>query len=442
MKLGVLGIDEQIAWVVEAARRGGDAVILVSDLPDHSPHLACLDPESVGAEPPRSVGWEALLDPRSCDAVLVGRDGWNDTRAEAVRKLVQAGRLLVLSQPLTLSMLWAYELDMIRKDTGARLIPTLPDRRHPFIALLKQKIETALATGIPGAIESILLERRMADRSREEVLGQFARDVDLVRALVGDPGRLSTLSGADAEAVWSTLAVGLTGPDHIPVRWQVQPGEPTSLRLSLVGARDSMTLDIPASGSSDWTLSSGNEPPLQFDRGAEVMRELHAAFATTAADPVPHKEKISLLPVASWDDASRAIELAETIPRSVAKARAIDLHQEEFTELGTFKGTMASLGCGIVLAALLLLVLATLVGGIARETGWDFGERLAGVWPVIVLAVLGLFLLLQTLPLLISPQTPSPPPTPPLPPPPFPPQPHSPLRPPSLPPAAPSPRRK
>jgi len=436
MKLGVLGIDEQIAWVVEAARRGGDAIILVSDLPEHSPHVACLGLDSVVAQPPRWVGWEGLLDPRSCDAVLVGRDGWNDTRAEAVRKLVQAGRLLVLSQPLSLSMLWAYELDMIRKDTGARLIPILPDRRHPFIAVLKQEIETALATGTPGAIESILLERRMADRSREQVLGQFARDVDLVRALVGDPGRLSTLSGADAEAVWSTLAVGLTGPDHIPVRWQVQPGEPTSLRLSLVGARDSMTLTIPAGGSDSWTLSSGHDAPLQFDRGAEVMRALYAAFAAAPVETVPHREKISLLPVATWDDASRAIELAETIPRSVAKARAIDLHQEEFTELGTFKGTMASLGCGIVLAALLLLVLATLVGGIARETGWDFGERLAGVWPLIVLAVLGLFLLLQTLPLLISPQTPPPPPTPSLP------QPRSPLRPPALPPAAPSPRRK
>jgi len=436
MKLSVLGIDEQIAWVVEAARRGGDGIILVSDLPEHSPHLACLGLDSIGAQPPRSVGWESLLDPRSCDAVLVGRDGWNDTRAEAVRKLVQAGRLLVLSQPLTLSMLWAYELDMIRKDTGARLIPILPDRRHPFIALIKQEIETALATGIPGALESILLERRMADRSRDQVLGQFARDVDLVRALVGDPGRLSTLSGADAEAVWSTLAVGLTGPDHIPVRWQVQPGEPTSLRLSLVGARKSVTLDIPAEGSGSWTLSPGSEAPLQFDRGEEVMREVHAAFAATPADTVPHEENFSLLPLATWDDASRAIELAETIPRSVAKARAIDLHQEEFTELGTFKGTMASLGCGIVLAALLLLVLATLVGGIARETGWDFGERLAGVWPVIVLAVLGLFLLLQTLPLLISPQTPPPPPTPSAP------QPHSPLRPPSPPPAAPSPRRK
>jgi hypothetical protein len=52
-----------------------------------------------------------------------------------------------------------------------------------------------------------------------------------------------------------------------------------------------------------------------------------------------------------------------------------------------------------VLGALLLLVLATLVGGIAREAGWPWGEQIAGIWPQVVLAVLGLFLVLQLLPL-------------------------------------------
>ena len=63
---------------------------------------------------------------------------------------------------------------------------------------------------------------------------------------------------------------------------------------------------------------------------------------------------------------------------------------------------MASLGCGLVLATLLVLVLATLVGGVAREAGWEWGERIAGIWPQVVLAVLGLFLALQVLPLLIG----------------------------------------
>jgi hypothetical protein len=63
---------------------------------------------------------------------------------------------------------------------------------------------------------------------------------------------------------------------------------------------------------------------------------------------------------------------------------------------------MASLGCGIVLAGLVVLVLATLVGGMAHEFGWKFGENVAAAWPVLVLVVLGIFLAMQLLPLLIG----------------------------------------
>ena len=69
---------------------------------------------------------------------------------------------------------------------------------------------------------------------------------------------------------------------------------------------------------------------------------------------------------------------------------------------------MASLGCGIVLLALAVIVCATLLGGIAKQTGWEFGERLAGLWPMVVLVAMGLFLLLQFLPALIAPAPRSP----------------------------------
>ena len=70
--------------------------------------------------------------------------------------------------------------------------------------------------------------------------------------------------------------------------------------------------------------------------------------------------------------------------------------------MGTFRGTMASLGCGLIVAALVVVVLATLVAGIAREFGWEFAGALVDSWPLIVLAVLGLFLALQVLPLLVA----------------------------------------
>lgn len=289
-------------------------------------------------------------------------------------------------------MLWAYEIDMIRSDSSSRVIPLLPDRLHPFVARLRGRIEAALAGAGPlGGIESVTLERRLTDRSRERVLESLARDGDLVRVLVGDPARLSTLGTTEAGApvAWATLAVGLGGPDRVPVRWQVARGAPDGLTITLHQARGTDVVVAPDDGEP-WTWDGDPEPAPGFDRAAAMVALLHG-------EPPPGE-----VAAATWPDAARAIELAETVPRSLAKGRAIDLHQEEFTEIGTFRGTMASLGCGLVLAALLVVLVATLLGGIAHEAGWDLGERIAGAWPGLVLAVLAAFLALQVLPLLVG----------------------------------------
>jgi len=384
MRFGLLGFDDQVAAVLRAALARGDEVAAVCE-------VVAGAGDGIVPATARRVPWEALMDAASCDAVLVGGEGWSDARSEAVKKLVQAGRTLVLSQPLELSMLWAYELDMIRADSGARLVPILPDRLHPFIARLRHDVESGVAGGGPlGRVETVEMTRRLADRSRAAVLAHLARDVDLVRVLVGDPGRLATLGGASADTAWATLAVEFTGPNAIPVRWQVARGDAAGLAIEVIGTRGSRVIEIPSSPDDVWTATgAGDRERGRFDRGEAIL----AVLDRTAGGPVEP---------AGWDAAARGIELAETVPRSVIKGRAVDLHQEEFSELGTFKGTMASLGCGLVIAGLLVLVVATLVGGIAREAGWDLGERIAGAWPAVVLTVLGLFLALQLLPLLMT----------------------------------------
>ena len=386
MKLGVLGIDTRIARVLASASIRGDTVAIACDL--HADDVAAA---ALPADVPRDTSWEPLLDPQTCDAILVGGDHWTDRRADAVRALVQAGRTLVLSHPLVFSMLWAYELDMIRGDSGARMIPLLPERLHPFIARLKAMIEAGLAGAAPpGAIEAITFERRLGQRSRDAVLAAFSRDVDIVRVLAGDPSRLSTLGGVDAESTWGSLAVGFSGPTQLPVRWQASRGEYPGLRITLLHATGTTSVDIPDDPQRPWNWSGDDVETAPPDAETRILDQIHGRPAPTS------------IPAATWSDAARAVELSETVPRSLTKGRAIDLHQEEFSEIGTFRGTMASLGCGLVLGALVLLVIATLVGGVARAAGWEFAERIAGVWPQVVLGVLGLFLLLQLLPLVVA----------------------------------------
>ena len=300
---------------------------------------------------------------------------------------------------------------MIRQDAGGPIVPLLPERLHPFLLRLRRILEASVAGGGPlGGLESVVLDRRQADRRRGAVLATLARDADLIRTLVGEPARVSALGAAADDLVWNSLTVGFTAPASVPVRWQIAGGGEPLLRISLLCSGGTVEVEIPDDWSQTWRwLQPGVtvESP-HFDPGGAILGVLDAALGRDAVPPasgedaVPPASGEDAVPPASWADASRAIELADTVPRSLARGRGIDLHQEEFSELGTFRGTMASLGCGIILAALLLVVMATLVGGIANEFGWDFGGRLAGTWPIVALVVLGGFLVLQFLPLLVA----------------------------------------
>ena len=398
MKLGVYGWDSQVEAVVRAACRKGMLIGPGCFVPADAGAQAC------GGAVATAGSWEALVDEQACDAILVGAEAWDDARTAGLRRLVQAGRPLVISQPLTLSMLLAYELDMIRADVGGTLLPFLPDRQHPLMKRLVDAVEGGLVgVGGLGRLESIGLVRRLPQRSKEHVLAWLARDADLVRLLIGDPQRLSTLAGVSTDAAYASLTVEFGGEAQVPARWQVARGDRPAAELTLVGEAGQIRVTMPEStaGPAVWTWQgpAGLEQAPPFD-GGEVM--LKTLCERLAGGDAAVKSQAPQPPPAAWADAARAIELAETVPRSLARGRAIDLHQEEFSEMGTFKGTMASLGCGLVLVGLLILVVATVIGGIAHEAGWALGEQLMSVWPYVVLAALTGFLALQLLPLLVQ----------------------------------------
>jgi hypothetical protein len=401
MKIGILGCDDHILAIAVAAVEGGHSLSPAYDVPDNLPAIL----SGIDRQPREQ--WQGLLEDEVCDAVLVGVDGWSEHRAEQVRTLVQTGRTILIGHPASLSMLWAYELDMILADSSATVIPALATRHHPFIYSLKNLVEQSIAGNGPlGPIESLQFERRQPDRDQNSVLTSFARDADVIRVLIGDPSRLMALGGGDAG--WANLAVGLSGPDQVSVRWQVAKGHTRELTIQLICERGRLCIDIPERDCGVWAVTQQTDAGIsdllpEFPsetvafQPAEVLLELLLLAVKGDAD----NHSNSSVPPAIWPDAARTIELAETIPRSVKRGRGIDLHQEEFSELGTFRGTMASLGCGIIMAGLFILFLATLVGGVARAAGWSFGERLAAIWPYAILTTLILFLILQLLPFLL-----------------------------------------
>ena len=198
------------------------------------------------------------------------------------------------------------------------------------------------------------------------------------RAAPGAPGDGSN---------YANLGVQMAGPGPIVVRWSIGPAdESPGGRLTVVGARGKAILQMPDAAA--WQLEvradgcAQTEAYLQWDAAEAALDELRAAL-----EGAP--------PRVDWCEAARAVELTEAIDRSLARGRTIELHNEEFTDIGTFKGTMTSLGCGLLLGGLGLMFGIGIVEIVARKLGLvKFADSLR-LWPYWLVGFLVIFLLLQ-----------------------------------------------
>jgi predicted dehydrogenase len=325
--------------------------------------------------------WEALLDEQFVDAVVVARGADEDRRTEQLRKLVQAGMPLVVSHPVVDSMLVYYELDMIRRETGCVALPCLPDRHHPALEHLAEIVRKGHESPI-GKVEQVIVQRSIAEPSKQNVVAQFARDVDLIRAIAGDMTRLGAMASSQDDSAYGSLGVQMSGPGGAVARWSVDP-TPSALggHVSLLGPLGKAAVWLRPEGQG-WTMELTVGGQTQAERydvwnpAAAALDELAAAMEGQPVEP-------------DWVDAARSVELAETIDRSLHKGRTIELYYEDYTEQGTFKGTMTSLGCGL----LLLGMVALGVVAIGEQMGLPW---LRG-WPYALLAAFAAFLLLQLL---------------------------------------------
>ncbi|MBX9791157.1 MAG: hypothetical protein K2Y37_19735 [Pirellulales bacterium] len=382
MRIALIGLsDETLPLVRAVAARRDLSLAWATELGTHRVELTRLAPRATFDEP-----WEGLLGGASADLVIVSRSPDEELRAEQLRKLIAAGVALVVEHPIHSSMLVAYELEMIRKETGSLLIPFDPALYSDAFEMLRQ-IALGANSSI-GALEQVIVDQRRQNRSPQRVRELFARDALLLRELCGDLTRLSAMAPTAAVDPYANLGIQLSGPTGALVRWSIGPRDELSgARLTVIGAVGRATLTMPEHGA--WRLESRNE------RGDMAQDFAHAAVADDELDRLLQRLDGGEI-VPDWSDAARAIELADSIDRSLKKSRTVDLYNEDFTEQGTFKGTMTSLGCG-----LLLISLAVLVVGVAGVT---MGLKWAEYWPHALVLVLVAFLALQLLKLVFPDQ--------------------------------------
>ncbi len=189
------------------------------------------------------------------------------------------------------------------------------------------------------------------------------------------------MAGGKGDSAYASLGVQMSGPSGMAARWSVVPATAPGAKLVLVGSSGRATVEI-ASADEPWSIElvAGGERRRQtfeaWNPAAAALDQLTRALDGAAVEP-------------TWVDAARSVELADTIDRSLHRGRTIELYYEDHSEEGTFKGLMTSLGCGLLVFAMALVVVVS----VAEQLGVPNTR----FWPYALLGGLGAFLILQLL---------------------------------------------
>lgn len=314
-------------------------------------------------------------------------------RAEVLRRAIRCEKHIVCVHPVDLLPDITYEAALIQEESRKVLLPLLWPRLHPALAELRR----LLGSGSPGAIT--LLEGELVVRPRPAVPlpprpGEGRRRPppdpgwdghpllwcwDLVRFLGGEVSEVSAV-GAGGDQIQPQEPLTVSGRCHNGWMYRLLliPGSGIYHRFTLRGPDCEAVLMIP----DDWADESSLT--WQF-RGEESKSTWNWQPWDALAAEI--EKAIGGSPMTlSWLDETRCLELFDAVRQSARRRRVIPMAYEEVSEGANFKTVMATLGCLVLLGAVLLLIVFLAVGA-----------PLVPVAKYVLLPLLVLFLVLQLL---------------------------------------------
>ncbi len=395
MKLAILGTDFHILQLATAARAAGHEFVWVGDVrPSDASAIGRLAADSTD----RTNTWELLLDRGTVDGILVGHGAATaDLRAEQLKRIAAEGVPMLVVHPILESVLPYYEIDMARRESRGIVQHYNPLFEFPAAPRLSEWVRDGHPT--IGTIHQLTCERRVSSGDRGTVLAAVARDVELVAAVAESIKRVSAIGPSTPDSSFASLQIQMTTTNVASVRWSVgaMATNRTGLTLTLLGEQGSVSLRVDDNSSraaSTWQLASAvdgredSESEQTFDPAASAIQRFTSAISTPTSADAPEQS--------TWQAATRAMEVVDAVELSLQKGRTIEVFQQQLTERLAFRGTMAAFGCGLLLLAFLAIVVIAILGGAEGMVR----EKMAPAWPLLLLAVLAFFLLLQAIPLL------------------------------------------
>ncbi|MFP6666688.1 MAG: hypothetical protein VB876_05215 [Pirellulales bacterium] len=331
------------------------------------------------------------------DAVLVGFVEDETELRALIRHLAEFRKPIVLSHPANLSLLTHYEIEHTTENLRVPIVPVWPDCDQPAIdALISTADPTnqSDAEGI-GTVEQARIARFSNQTDYESLLRQFACDMATIRPLVGDLSSVGGMSLNPTGKMGVPTNVQMTGPRGILVHWSVEPFQrDAGTTISINGTNGVAKLTIADGQHTLETRLTGTPARTEsWDRTAiersmldGLRKKLTPAAATAATVSRPR-----------WDDATRSLELAEALEKSLKKKRLVHLNYEGRGEANAFKGTMASLGCALLCGGMLLMIVTAVLSRVAEVQQWGGVSSALSVIPYLLLATLVIFLLVQLL---------------------------------------------
>ena len=247
---------------------------------------------------------------------------------------------LVVATPVAVRADVYYEFGLLRSETKVRVLPLMEELGCPAIERLKQVLREQ---GL-GAVRWIEWTRPL------EAVGGVDRFLDgwsWIRDLLGE-----------IESVSATPAGG-DPPRQVVVSVRSQNGVAGSIRWSAASSpAQRLHLEL-EQGVVEVDLPEGMSGPAVFriQKGAR-REEVRTEASPTGARWVELWSRLPAEEGGLWVHATRQIELADAVERSLDRERAVSLTYDEFSDAAGFKSIMTATGCGLIWMVILVAILA------------------------------------------------------------------------------------